>query len=605
MGERISEEKLNEIRHAIDIVDLISDYVPLKKQGRNYFGLCPFHGEKTPSFSVSPEKQIYHCFGCGAGGNIFSFLMDIEGLSFQEAAIKLAQRVNIDLEISASHSKRESFPKDIKEIIDVHELLRKFYHHLLINTKEGQKALEYLLDRGFDKDSIEKFQIGYALDSWDFVYKFLTKRNYQPKVLEKAGLIIKRQQDGTYFDRFRDRIMFPIIDHHGNTVAFSGRTLGVVTGEPKYLNSPETAVFNKSKILYNFYSAKPMIRKKQELILLEGFVDCIAAVRSGVENVVATMGTALTEEHISVIRKNVQTVTICYDSDDAGIEAAYRAGNMLADSGCQVHVALMPAGLDPDDYIKKYGGEKFRSSVIESSITFIAFKLLYFKRGKNLQHEADRLNYINQALQEISQLNQAVEKDVYLRHLAEEFSLSLEALKEQEKQIALMNRRKNKKENPYESFVSLKQAQSLKPAYENAERCLIYYMMRDQEIAYMVQEMLAGNPLNIDEHQAIITYLFGFYEKGFDPNPMKFMDYVDDKNLKRIIADIEMMSINENVSEQAISDYIQQVLNYQKMLKIKEKQAEQKEAERQNDLERAVSIANEIIQIKKSLLKSM
>lgn len=603
MGERISEEKLNEIRQAIDIVDLISDYVPLKKQGRNYFGLCPFHGEKTPSFSVSPEKQIYHCFGCGAGGNVFSFLMEYEGLSFQEAAIKLAQRANVDLEISPSHTKRETVPTEIKQIIEVHELLRKFYHHLLINTKEGQRALEYLLERGFNKESIEKFQIGYALDSWDFVYKFLTKRNYQPSLLEKAGLIIKSQQDGAYFDRFRDRIMFPIIDHNGNTVAFSGRALG--TGDPKYLNSPETVVFNKSKILYNFYSAKPMIRKKQQMILLEGFVDCIAADRSGIENVVATMGTALTEEHVSVIRKNVSSVTLCYDSDDAGIEAAYRAGTLLADSGCEVHVAIMPDGFDPDDYINQYGGEKFKKNVIESRITFMAFKLLYFKRGKNLQHEGERLKYINEALQEISQLNQAIEKDVYLRQLAEEFSLSLEALKEQEKQLALKNRRKNKKEAPLETFISLKQAKSLKPAFENAERCLIYYMMRDEAIAYQVQDMLDGNPFNIDEHQAIITYLFGYYEKGFAPNPIQFMDYVDDENLKRIIADIEMMSINEDVNEQAIFDYVIQVLNHQKVLKIKEKKAEQKEAERQNDMEKALAIANEIIQLQKSLLKSM
>lgn len=222
MAERIAEEKINAIRQSVDIVDVISDYVQLKKQGRNYFGLCPFHGENTPSFSVSPDKQLYHCFGCGAGGNVFSFLMEVEGLSFLESVIKLAERANIDLQIEASDvSKEKSIPKEFQQMMEAHELLRKFYHHLLVNTKDGQHALEYLLSRGFTRESIEKFQIGYSLNSWDFVYKFLTKRGFSPSLLEKAGLIIKRENNGSYFDRFRDRIMFPIFDRNGNTIAFS------------------------------------------------------------------------------------------------------------------------------------------------------------------------------------------------------------------------------------------------------------------------------------------------------------------------------------------------------------------------------------------------
>ena len=442
MLKKISEEKINEIRQASDIVDVIGEYVQLRKQGRNYFGLCPFHGENTPSFSCSADKQIYHCFGCGAGGDVFSFLMDLEGYSFQEAALKLAEKVNIDPGFALEPEGRsKTVPPDWQEMIEAHQLLCKFYHHLLVNTKEGQDALEYLLNRGFSSQSIDKFQIGYALNSWDFTYKYLTKKNFQPALIEKAGLIIRREQDGSYFDRFRDRIMFPIFDQNGNTIAFSGRSLGA--GEPKYLNSPETAIFNKSKILYNYHLARPSIRKLQHAVLFEGFADVIAADRSGIENGVATMGTSLTDEHVSLLKKNVQSITICYDSDSAGIEAAFRASNML-ETNCQVKVAIMPDGMDPDEYVKTYGEEKFRTEIIGSSMTLMSFKMFYYRKGKNMQNEGDRLRYIEQILKEISRLDKAVEKDLYLRQLAEEFTLSLEALKEQERQYGDKRHRKTK-----------------------------------------------------------------------------------------------------------------------------------------------------------------
>jgi DNA primase len=602
MAERIAEEKINQIRQSVDIVEIISEYVQLKKQGRNYFGLCPFHGENSPSFSVSTDKQIYHCFGCGAGGNVFSFLMELEGITFLEAAVKLAGKANIDLQVNFSASgKGKSVSPEIQSMLDAHELLCKFYHHLLVNTKDGQHALEYLLNRGFTRESIDKFQIGYSLNSWDFVYKFLTKRDFSPEIMEKAGLIIKRERDGTYFDRFRDRIMFPIFDRNGNSIAFSGRSLGA--DEPKYLNSPETAIFNKSKILYNFHLAKPSIRKLQQAVLFEGFADVIAADKSGVENGIATMGTSLTEEHITLIRQNTQSITICFDSDKAGIEAAFRAGNMLIDAGCTIKVAMMSDGLDPDEYIKKNGPEKFRNEVIGASLTWMSFKFLYFRRGKNLQIEGDRLAYIETILKEISKLTKAVEKDHYLRQLASEFSISLDALQQQLKQIFFTEKRKsNGQTQPVNKpAIVVKPANKLKPAHYNAERRLIAHMLRDRDMAYKVQDLLQGNTFNIDEHQAIITYLIGFYEEHVKPDSSAFLTYIQDENLRRIVVDIEMMSINEEISNQELTDYIKQVLNYQKLLKIKEKEVEQKEAERQSDFSKAAAIANEIIQLRKSL----
>ncbi|WP_042355021.1 DNA primase [Bacillus rubiinfantis] len=607
MADRIAEEKIDQIRQAVDIVEIISDYVQLKKQGRNYFGLCPFHGENTPSFSVSPDKQIFHCFGCNAGGNVFSFLMELEGLTFQEAVLRLADKANIELEIknvnTGQHESKAS--RESQAMKEAHELLRKFYHHLLVNTKEGQHALEYLFERGFTQAAINKFQIGYSLDSWDFVVKFLSKRNFPPELMEKAGLIIRRERDGTYFDRFRGRIMFPIFDSHGNTIAFSGRSLG--REDPKYLNSPETAIFHKSKVFYNYHQAKTSIKKLQHAVLFEGFADVIAADRAGIDNGIATMGTSLTNDHISILRQSVQSVIICYDSDNAGIEAAFRAGKMLHDeAGVSIKVAMMPDGLDPDEYIKKNGTEKFRREVIDASLTWMGFKFVFFRRGKNLQLEGDRLSYIEEIIREISKLQHAVERDHYLRQLSAEFSLSLDALKQQQKQVYFAEKRKGSKgkskgESHVKPVIISSTTKELKPAYYTAERHLIAHMLKDRDLVYRVQDMLSGNMLNVDEHQAILTYLIEFYEGHAEPDSAAFLTYIQDDKLRRIVATIEMQSINEELTHQELLDYIKQVLNYKKMLKIKEKEEEQNEAERQKDFLKAAAIANEIIQLRKSL----
>ncbi|WP_053367170.1 DNA primase [Bacillus sp. FJAT-27245] len=600
MAERIPEEKVNQIRQSVDIVDFIGEYVQLKKQGRNYFGLCPFHGENSPSFSVSPDKQIYYCFGCGAGGNVFSFLMDLEGMPFVEAASKLADRAGMDLGITHAATEAESARQaGLQPYFEAHDLLVKFYHHLLVNTKDGQEALEYLLSRGFTREAIDTFQIGYALDSWEFVTKFLQKRGFKAEEMEKAGLIIKREKDGTYFDRFRNRIMFPLFDQNGKPIAFSGRALG---GEDvKYLNSPETPIFNKSKVLYNFHLAKPVIRRHHHAVLFEGFADSIAAYRAGVENGLATMGTSLTQEHISLIRRNAQVVTICYDSDNAGIEAAYRAAGMLTEAGIEIRVALMPDGLDPDDYIRKFGAEKFRNEILGSSLTLMSFKFHYYRRGKNLQNEGDRLSYIEKIVSEISSLQKAVEKDHYLRQLAAEFSLSLEALKQQMAENAQKSNRQEgkpqKRELPPIPVIS----SALRPAHYNAERRMIAHMLRDRENAYKIQEMLKGTTFNHDEHQAIITYLFGYYEEKEQFELGEFLNYIKDEKLRRMVADIEMMTLNEELGEQELKDYIHQVLKYQKLLKIKEKRNLQKEADAQKDYRKAMELGKEIIELQKSL----
>ncbi|MCT4478425.1 DNA primase [Peribacillus sp. NPDC101481] len=601
MNGRIEDEKINQIREAVDIVDLIGEYVQLKKQGRNYFGLCPFHGENSPSFSVSTEKQIFHCFGCGAGGNIFTFLMDIEGYSFVESAKVLAEKGNVPLDVEINKdSKRSNMPAGSQQMVEAHDLLRKFYHHLLVNTKEGQDALEYLLKRGFTEETIEKFQIGYSLDSWDFVSKFLLKRGFPAEYMEQAGLIIYREKDESYFDRFRNRVMFPIMDHQGNTIAFSGRAMG--DDEPKYLNSPETPIFNKSKTLYNFHHARPHIRKKEQAVIFEGFADCISAVGAGVENAVATMGTALTDQHIQLLKRNTDQILICYDSDSAGLNAANRAVNMLQDHEFSVKVALMPDNLDPDDYIKEFGEKSFVSEVIGASLTYMAFKMHYLRRGKNVNNEGDRIQYIEEVLKEISRLPNAVERDHYLRQLSSEFSLSLDALEQQQRQVFFTERKKGTLPQPAaQKQMSLQYEHKLKPAHHNAEMKLIAHMLKSRDMTFKIQQLLGQTVFHVDEHQAIITYLYAFYEDGHEPDTSFFLTYLPDPNLRRIVSEIEMMSVNEEVTDKELTDCINQVLKYEKLLKIKEKQVEEKDAVRRSDYVTAAKIAMEIIKLRKML----
>ncbi len=325
----------------------------------------------------------------------------------------------------------------------------------------------------------------------------------------------------------------------------------------------------------------------------------IAADRSGVENGIATMGTSLTEEHVSLLKKNVQSIIICYDSDSAGIEAAFRASNMLNESRCQVKVAIMPDGMDPDEYVKEYGEEKFRTDIIQGSMTLMSFKMLYYRKGKNMQNEGDRLRYIEQILKEISRLEKAVEKDLYLRQLADEFDTFAGSVKGTGK--AICKGIENQKQQPPMPLNIPKQVVRVKPAYQNAERFLIAHMLHDVDLTYKVQELMGGNSFNIDEHQAIITYLYGFYESGHDPDVSAFLSYVEDQKLRRIVVEIGMISIKEEISEQELFDYINQVLKHQKMLKIKEKETELKDAERQHDFNRAKALLAEIIQLRKTL----
>ncbi|MDQ0254370.1 DNA primase [Evansella vedderi] len=604
MSRRIPEEKIEEIRKSIDIVDVISEYVSLKKQGRNFIGLCPFHGEKTPSFSVSPDKQLFHCFGCGAGGNVFSFLMDSEGISFIESVGKIASKLNIDLpELEQITEATEEKNDTLKYWYGGHEIAAKLFHHILTVSEEGKGAREYLRKRGFTKEVIDRFQIGYAPNSWDFLTNFLEKRKFPIEEMVACGLLSIREFDQKPFDRFRDRIMFPIWNKSGDIIAFGGRVLN--EGNPKYLNSPESTVFNKSETLYYYHKARQNIRKKNEVVLFEGYVDVISAWRAGIENGVATLGTALTETQTKLLRRTSDNIILCYDSDNAGQNATLKNAAMLEAAGMKVRIGKLPDGFDPDDYIQKNGPERFNQDIIGQSLTLMAFKFQYYRRGRNLQDEGQKLDYIQQILTEISKLTRAVERDHYLRQLADEFSISLEALKQEQIQIFKGRKSKEKRENkaPSESSKFIKAQKKLLSAYENAERILLAHMLQKENVATQVQELVGGT-FNIDEYQAIAAHLYSYYSEGNMPNPSAFIERLEDETLKRITTELAMMTINEDMSEQELNDYIRKIQQYPKKLEIEQLKLKRVQLEEAKEYKQAAAIGMEIIKMEQELKKA-
>ncbi len=597
----IPDEVIDKIRHHYDITDLIGQYVQLKKRGRNYFGLCPFHSEKTPSFSVSPDKQIYYCFGCGAGGDVIRFIMNIEGFDFIEAVSYLAKESGIDLPEMDKYFTTE--PKDqLREsMLEAYSLTSKLYHYLLLETKQGEKAVQYLAKRGFSREDIEIFNIGYSPIEAETLNSFLTKRGFPLNLQEQAGLISK-SEDGRIYDRFRDRVIFPIADIQGRVVAFGGRVMDA--GQPKYLNSSETKIYNKGNILYNLNLAKKEIRKSGRAILFEGYIDTIAAWKAGINYGVASLGTALTEQQALILNRYADEVYISYDSDTAGQQATLRAIEVLTKVGCKIKVVQLPKGYDPDDYLSEFGYELFKNDIIDQALTTTNFKLNYIKKDYNFKDETARLEYLNKALEIISDLNHAVEQEHYLKTLADEFQVSFNSLKSDFNQIYRAKRNKSNHgrdklttgHNNISSGNEYGKQKMLYPAYYYAERNLIYLMMRSTEITKRVYDEI-GSAFHVDDFVVLTSYLYSYFNKGYNPEINKFISYIEDEKYSKIATRIAMIDINEDITQKELNDYIMKVKGYEIDLELKRKRNEQIKAEGNNDIEESIKIGQEIINI--------
>lgn len=414
---RITEEKINEVRDATDIVDVISQYVSLKRRGKSFSGLCPFHQEKTPSFHVDPVKGFYHCFGCGEGGNVFSFIMKMDKITFPEAVRHLAQKANIDIPVV------EEDPDALKEtqaLYHANKMAAQFFRECLLKTQAGKKAGVYLAQRGFHEDIAELFLIGYAPNRWDGLIQKGERESVPLDVLQKAGLIISRKEGSGFYDRFRGRLMFPVFNMSGHVIGFGGRALKQEKGIPKYINSPETSIYRKSHILYGLYQSREGIRKQDRVIFVEGYTDLMRLHQVGLPYGVATSGTALTEGQAHLISRYTKNIILVYDGDSAGFAAALRGADVLLSSGLHVQVAPLPNGTDPDLYLKDHDLSSFNQLLSESK-SIVEFQLA--RKKQNLETPADKSNAANELLDTINKVKDPVERQLMIRELAEKLGI--------------------------------------------------------------------------------------------------------------------------------------------------------------------------------------
>lgn len=427
MEGNIPGEFVDEVRSRIDIVELVSQYVHLKKSGRNFFGLCPFHPEKTPSFSVAQDKQIFHCFGCGEGGNVFGFLMKMEGLTFPEAVRQLAARAG--LRVPGVEYSGETEKRRLKEkLMQVVQLAAGFFQHILDHPQAGKVAREYLAKRGISLETATRFGLGYAPENPGSLKNFLGKGKFTISELVAAGLLVERD-NGRIYHRFRNRLIFPIHNQRGEVIAFGGRLLG--QGQPKYLNSPETPLFDKSKNLYAFHLARESIRKENRAIIFEGYMDVITAHQAGISNAVASLGTSLTEAQARLLRNQAQEAIIVYDADIAGQAATWRGLEILRQAGCLVKVGRLPQGLDPDDFIRKYGAAAFRREILDGALLLGEYQIESLAEQYDLRKEEGRIHFIDKLTAALCVVPNAIEREGYLEKAAMLLQVPVETVREE------------------------------------------------------------------------------------------------------------------------------------------------------------------------------
>jgi DNA primase len=428
-----STTTLERIRAASDIVDVIGAYLPLKKAGANFTALCPFHKEKTPSFNVNPHKQIFHCFGCHKGGDVFTFVKEYENIGFVDAVRRLAERAKIPLEFDNNPAEQQS--RHLKDqLLEIHEKITQRWQNCLLNGAAGQMARDYLAKRGVSADAIKLFRLGAAPELWDDTVNWAKSKNYELPLVEKAGLILRKENSEHFYDRFRGRLIFPICDEQGRVIGFSGRVLSGDEKTAKYVNSPETPIFTKSKVFFGLDKSKRALLDAQSAIVCEGQLDLMACFMAGVQNVVAPQGTAFTDQHARIIKRYVDEVVLCFDSDEAGQNAAVRSLDHLLASGLAVRVAVMPAPHDPDSFIKNFGGEKFRE-LIQNAEGFFDYHLKRLCKQNEVNSDRGRNMILRGMAEAVRKTGSAVLIDTYAQKTALQLGVSTESVRAEFKKI--------------------------------------------------------------------------------------------------------------------------------------------------------------------------
>ena len=482
----ISPATLERIRAASDIVDIIGAHLPLKKAGANFTALCPFHKEKSPSFNVNPHKQIFHCFGCHKGGDVFTFVKEYENIGFVDAVRRLAERAKIPLEFDQNPAAQES--RHLKDqLLDIHEQLAQRWQNCLASEAAGQLARDYLTKRGVSTDAIKLFRIGAAPELWDDTVNWARSKNFDFATVEKAGLIIRKEETGNYYDRFRGRLMFPICDEQGRVIGFSGRILSGDEKTAKYVNSPETPIFTKSKIFFGLDKSKRAILDAGFAIICEGQLDLIACFTNGVQNIVAPQGTAFTEQHARIIKRYANEVVLCFDSDNAGQNAIVRSLDHLLASGLAVRVAVVPSPHDPDSFIKASGGEAFRK-LVESADGFFDYYLNRLCATNEINSDKGRLAVLRSMSEAVHKTGNSVLIDTYAQKTALRLGVPPESVRTEFKKIPAPQFASRESEE--ESF------ESAEPVAETAPPSPIEFHLL--KLLLLHEELVATAAMNLD-----------------------------------------------------------------------------------------------------------
>lgn len=584
---RFSSELLEEIRNRCDLVDIISEYVPLKPAGKGFKALCPFHEEKTPSFMVSPEKQLFHCFGCGEGGNVFNFVMKFEKVDFFEAVKMLAKKAGVTL--PTDERKENLIYKQKERLYKLNSLVANYYRECLFLTTPGKKIINYLKKRGINDKTIEKYRLGYAPAGWDVLTNFLKKKNYSYEELIEAGLTKKGKTEGKFIDHFRDRIIFPIFNVQGKIMGFGGRVLG--DSLPKYINSPETLIYNKGSNLYSLNFAKEDIRKKNSVIIVEGYTDILIVQQYGFNNGVASLGTALTIKQIKLIKRFTDNVLIAYDADSAGNMATLRSLDLLIKAGLEVKIVVLSQGYDPADFLVKRGNKAFQS-LIDSSLSLMDYKLklLYAKYSINVIE--GKVKIIKEILPTLGVIGNEVELRAQIKKVSEELKLSEEAIL-----IELKKYKKGTKDFTY-NFIKPDSV----PGNVTAEKILIGCMLEDKEIAQKVLKNLQVEDFTVLLYRKIVSVIERLLKDDKEINSQKVIDCLDDDKAANLISRILMEEVI-TFDKKVISGYINTINNFklvqekknlEKKAKILDEKIKKSEKIEENDLKELGKIAQQL-----------
>lgn len=534
-----SEELIEEVRMRNDIVDVISGYVKLQKKGSSYFGLCPFHNEKSPSFSVSREKQMYYCFGCGAGGNVFTFIMEYENYSFVEALKFLAERAGIDLP-EIEYSKEAKEKADLKlTILEINKLAAKYFYAQL-KTEGGKTAYGYLKNRGLSEETIVAFGLGYANKYSDDLYRYLKTKGYSDELLIKAGIVNVDERKGAY-DKFWNRVMFPIMDVNNRVIGFGGRVMG--DAKPKYLNSPETVVFDKSRNLYGLNRARTS--RKPYFLICEGYMDVIALHQAGFTNAVASLGTALTAGHASLLKRYVNEVYLTYDSDEAGTKAALRAIPILKDAGITAKVIRMDPYKDPDEFIKNLGAEAFEDRIAKARNGFM-FDLEMLERNFDMNSPEGKTEFHREAARRLCNFEEEIERENYIEAVAQTYHIGYDNLRKLVTKMAVQSGLATPAVKP-------KQAVGKEKLREDgnlqSQKILLTWLLENEKIFRQIQKYISPKDFTEKLYTTVAEILYEQYENG-EVNPAKIMNHFTDEEEHREVASLFHTKIKELTTKQ-------------------------------------------------------